>query len=392
MFININFVYAEEFDITADNVILYNLNDNNILYELNSEEKVNIASLTKIMTTVVAIENIENLDEEVIVTKEALKGISEYSKIGLKAGNVVTYRDLLYGTMLPSGADAVNMLAISISGSIDSYVELMNNKVSELGLSNTHFDNPIGMDSEDNYSTASDISKILLYALKNENFREIFYTREYTINSLGKTVQSTLIGYSKYMGLDTDNINGAKSGFTDGAGLCLASTANYDDVEYLLIVIGSDINNRANAVKDTLEIYDYYSGNYSYRKIVTKDEIVKKLNIKFGYDNIYEIKNKEDIYLYLENSLRRNRIKYEYEGIEELNYFIKKGTKLGTVKVMYEGNKLTQYDVFLDKELKYYHPFLYAFIILCVIIMLISLTKLKSKKKRIKKKNKKVRR
>lgn len=390
--INVKVVNAIEFDISADNVILYNLNDNKVLYELESEKSVNVASLTKIMTAIVAIENIEDLNKEVVVTKNAFNGISEYSKMGLQVGNVVTYRDLLYGILLPSGADAVNVMALNLSGSISSFVDLMNNKVTELGLSGTHFDNPIGMDSENNYSTAKDVSKILLYALENETFKEIFYTREYIVPSLNKTIKSTLIGYSKNMGLDVDNITGAKSGFTDGAGLCLASVANYDDVEYLLVVMGSDINNRGNAVKDTLEIYEYYSGNYSYRKIVTKDDVVKKLDVKFGKEDTYEIKNKDDVYLYLENSLRRNRIKYIYEGIEELNYLIKKGTKLGTVRVEYEGELLTSYDVYLDEELDYYHPGVYALIVLLFLIMVISFSKIRRNKTKKRRKRRKSRR
>ena len=128
LIINVSVVKAEEFNITADNVILYNLNDNFVLYQQESEKSVNIASLTKIMTAIVAIENIDNLDEEIVITKEAFIGISEYSKMGLKVGNVVTYRDLLYGIMLPSGADAVNAMAINLSGSVDNFVVLMNNK------------------------------------------------------------------------------------------------------------------------------------------------------------------------------------------------------------------------------------------------------------------------
>lgn len=392
LIINVRVVNALEFDISADNVILYNLNDNKVLYELESEKSVNIASLTKIMTAIVAIENIDDLNKEVVVTREAFNGISEYSKMGLQVGNVVTYRDLLYGILLPSGADAVNVMALSLSGSINSFVDLMNNKALELGLSGTHFDNPIGMDSDNNYSTAKDVSKMLLYALENETFKEIFYTREYTVPAINKTIKSTLIGYSKNMGLDVSNINGAKSGFTDGAGLCLASVANYDDVEFLLVIIGSDINNRGNAVKDTLEIYDYYSGNYSYRKIVTKDDVVKNLDVKFGKKDTYEIKNKEDVYLYLENSLRRNRIKYIYEGIDELNYLIKKGTKLGTVRVEYDGVVLTSYDVYLDEELDYYHPGLYALIGLLFLIMVLSFAKLRKSKKKKRRKKRKSRR
>ena len=390
--INIFSVNAEEFNITADNVILYNLNDNDILYELESEEKVSVASLTKIMTTIVAIENIKDLNEEVVVTNEVFRGIEDYSKMGLKVGNRVTYKDLLYGIMLPSGADAVNAMAINLTGSVDNFVKLMNDKVKELNLENTKFDNPIGMDSDNNYSTAKDISEILLYSMKNDTFKEIFYTKEYTITNLNLKIKSTLLGYSRNLGVDLDNILGAKSGFTDGAGLCFATIANYDDVEYLLVVLGSDTENRGNAVKDSLEIYNHYSSNYSYQQIVTKDQVVKKLNVKFGHDKIYELKSNKEIYLYLPNSVRKNRIKYIYEGIEELNYSIKKGDKLGTVKVIYEDEELTRFDIYLNDELEYYHPVLYIVIFISFIVMISSLKKIIFKKKNKKKRRKRKRR
>ena len=202
LLLNIRVVYAEEFNITSDKVILYNMNDDKVLYELDSDKKTQIASLTKIMSVIVGIENNDNLDEEVIITKDALKGISDYTKVGFKAGNKVTVRDLLYGTMLPSGADAVNALAIHTSGSVSNFVNLMNEKALELGLKNTHFDNPIGMDSDDNYSTAKDMATILKYGLEDPTFLDVFTAREYTISSINVTVKTTLISYSKSYGLD----------------------------------------------------------------------------------------------------------------------------------------------------------------------------------------------
>lgn len=380
--IRITYVDALEFDITSDYVILYNLNDNEVLYEQNSDEQTQIASLTKIMATIVGIENNANLDEEVTITKEALQGISEYTKVGFKVGDKATVRDLLYGTMLPSGADAVNALAIHTSGSIDNFVELMNDKVEELGLKNTKFDNPIGMDSTDNYSTASDMASILMYALENTDFKNIFNSREYTISSIDKTIKSTLIGYSKSYGLDVTEINGAKSGFTDGAGLCLASTATIDDVNYLLVTIGAETKNRSNAIRDSLEIYDYYSSNYSYQTIIEEGTILKSLPIKWGKVDSYDIKSLDEVELYLENGIRKNKIKYEYDGIEELNYKIKKGDKLGTITILYRDTKLLTYDVYLDEYLEYYHPILYGVIALCLIIMIISLRCILRRKKR----------
>ncbi len=377
-------VYAENFSITSKYVILYNLDDNEILYELNSNEKVPIASLTKIMTTIVAIENISDLEQEVVVPKEAFLGIEEYTQMGLKTGDVITYRDLLYGIMLPSGADAANTLAINLSGSIENFVKLMNDKASELKLNNTHFDNPIGMDSENNYSTATDISTLLIYSLKNDTFKEIFTTQNYTISNLNISLKSTLIGYSKSYGLDVSEILGAKSGFTDDAGLCLASIASIDDVNFLLITMGADTSSRFNAVKDSLEIYHYYSSNYSYQTILKKGQLLKTLSVKWGKIQTYEVTADENISLYLENNIHKNNLEYIYNGIEEITYQNKKGDKIGTVTVKYDDHDLLVYDVYLTKKLEFYHPILYSVILLSFIIMLLSLfriVRLKKEKK-----------
>ena len=379
-------VYAEEFNITSKHVIIYNMNEDKVLYELDSNTKDQIASLTKIMTTIVAIENNKDLDKEVTITKEAFIGTNGYTTVGFKVGNTATIKDLLYGTMLPSGADAVNALAIETSGSVEEFVKLMNNKAQELNLKNTHFDNPIGMDSDDNYSSAHDIAELLKYSLKNEIFKEIFTARTYKIESINKEVKTTLISYSRSYGLDITDITGAKSGFTDAAGLCLASTATIDDVNYLLVTMNADIKNKSNAIKDSLEIYDYYSSNFSYQKVIKKDQLLKTIPTKWGKKEKYEVKSTDDIEVYLSNSTRRNRIKYIYEGIEELTYKNKLGDKLGTVKVEYEGNLLTTYDVYLNENIEYYHPVLYAIIIISVIIMLLSIEAMIVKRKKKKKK------
>ena len=379
-------IYAKEFNITSNHVILYNLNDDKVLYELDSNSKDQIASLTKIMTTIVGLENNKDLEKEVEITKEMLTGIADYTKVGFKVGDKASIKDLLYGVMLPSGADAVNALAIETSGSVEEFVKLMNEKAKILNLTNTHFDNPIGMDSENNYSTAKDIAELLKYCLKNEQFKKIFTDRTYKIESIGKTISSTLISYSKSYGLDVTDITGAKSGYTDGAGLCLASTATMDDVNYLLVTMKADTKNRSNAVRDTLEIYDYYSSNYSYQKIIKKDQKFKTIKTKWGKQKEYEIKATDDISLYLANDIRKNRIKYEYNGIEELTYKNKKGDKLGTIKVIYEDNTLTTYNVYLNQKIEYYHPVLYAIIIIAFVLMILSIEAMIIKKKNKKKK------
>ena len=143
-------IKAIELDISSKNAILYNIDNNEILYEKNSNDKVQIASLTKIMTALVSIENIEDLDKQIIINNSDFKNVQKYNLVtaGFTVGEVVTYKDLLYGLLLPSGADAAKALARNIAGSEEEFIILMNKKVQDLNLKNTNFSNVIGLDDE----------------------------------------------------------------------------------------------------------------------------------------------------------------------------------------------------------------------------------------------------
>ena len=157
LYIFLPIINIKALDIYSKNAVLYNMNEDKIIYEKNAYEKVKVASLTKIMTTIVALENINDIKEEVIMPKSAFYGLDGYVVSGIKANEQITYEDLLYGIMLPSAADCANAIAIKVSGSVDSFVELMNKKAEELNMTNTHFSNPVGID-EDNYSTGNVIN------------------------------------------------------------------------------------------------------------------------------------------------------------------------------------------------------------------------------------------
>lgn len=380
-------VWAQDFDITSKNVILYNMNDNEVIYEKNSNEKVEIASLTKIMTAIVAIEKSDDLNKQVVIDNRTLKGIEDYAQAGFKVGDKVSIMDLLYGVLLPSGADAVNAIAINAFGGKAKFVSLMNEEAKKIGLKDTEFDNPIGMDSKNNYSTASDLGKLLSYALKNDTFKKVYTTKRYKIDSLNLTLKSTLLTYGKTM--NVDNIKGAKSGFTDGAGLCLASIANYSDVNYMLVVLGASPTVKSNAVRDSLEIYNYYDKNYGYKKVIKEGQLLKKIKVKWGKKKIYEAKSDKDVSKYLKKSISTDDLSYDYKGLEEINYKNKKGDKLGVVDVKYNDKLLVSYDVYLNEDLKYYHPVIYSIIAISIILMLISLKMISSSKSRKKKKRKK---
>ena len=379
-----NVVYASDNlkeKIGSSDVILYNLNDDNILYEENSNRKVQVASLTKIMTAIVTIENNKDLSQKVEITSEVFKGIEEYSKAGFKLNDKPTYEELLYGVLLSSGADAVNAIVVNMGGN-EKFVSLMNEKAKELNLKNTKFDNAIGMDSENNYSTAKDLAELLKYSLQNEEFKKIFTTRTYNIDRLNLKLSSTLIKYAS-SGIDISYIKGAKSGFTDGAGYCLASIAEIDDVEYLLVTLGANPKgSKSQAVKDATTIYDYFSENYGYQKVISKGETLKTIKNKFGKEKEYSIYLNEDKELYLKNTVKLDDITYQYNGLEEISSKNKKGDKLGTISLIYKNEVINSYDIYLNDNLEYYHPYLYLTIIVTVVIFVLLLFKLKKKNKK----------
>ncbi len=350
-----NICYAEELDIYSKSAILYNMDDDIILYEKNSEERTSIASLTKIMTCIIAIENIDNLDQKIILKSDVFTGLAEAgaSVAGFRVGENVTFRDLLMGALLPSGADATRALALNISGSESEFVNLMNKKAIELGLKNTHFENTTGLESSNHYSTVKDISIILKYALKNQTFKDMYTTREYTTTS-NLTFYSTLKKISNNYSFDVSNILGSKTGYTDEAGLCMSSIANYNGVNYLLVTAGADYRgNVPRQLLDAMTIYNFYSTNYGYKNIINTGDYIKTINEEYSTKEKYDITSPITISKFLNNSFNEDKIKYEYSGLDKISYKNKIGDKLGSVNIIYDDNIIDTFDVFLTETINF---------------------------------------
>ena len=293
-FISFLFIFnvsALEFpNISSKNVLLINMDNGDVIYEKNSNDKVLIASLTKIMTALVTIENIDDIDEKIVITNDMIKGIDyDYAVVGFKAGDVVSYKDILNGILLKSGADATNIAAISTSSSIENFVGKMNEKAALLKMYNTHFTNTIGIDNENHYSTAKDLSILLKYAYKNADFRKVFESESYITTDTKHNINGPL----KMMHNDTfkmDYARGAKTGYTKAAGLCLASISTNQKRNFLLVTIGNYSQDKNEYFMDSKKIYDYYFDNFKYKKILTKEETILKL--KSQYDEKINIKTK----------------------------------------------------------------------------------------------------
>lgn len=213
-----------------------------VLKEKNSTDRIYPASLTKIMTAILAIENTEDLEEIVQLPDEIFPPLyaQNASMAGFQPGEEVRLKDLLYGVLIPSGAECCLAFADRISGSEEEFVSLMNDKAQELGMKNTHFTNSTGLHDPEHYSTVEDISILLQYALKNEYFRDVFTSSRYSTlpseqHPEGFTFHSTMFKYMDSTEVTGGEILGGKTGYTEEAGLCLASLAQVNGKEYILV-------------------------------------------------------------------------------------------------------------------------------------------------------------
>lgn len=279
--------FAEEF--TFENGIVIDLEDHTVLAAKNADEKIYPASLTKIMTLIVAVEKCEDLNETFTMTAEIIDPliIEEASMAGFVPDEEVAIHDMLYGLMLPSGADAAVGLAYHIAGSEEAFASLMNEKAKELGLKGTHFTNCSGLHDEDHYSTCQEIAIILEYAMKNELMYKILSTYQYTTASTEQHPEGILLTdtmFSRMYGNEPVGafIIGGKTGYTIEAKNCLASFAvkceegESEDITYsrepsmLLVTVGSV--NKWGPVYDAFDIYSTFADEN-----ISVDGVVEKI-------------------------------------------------------------------------------------------------------------------
>ena len=258
-------VYADARGISSKCVLLAELDGGRVICEKNAAQTVKIASLTKIMTAIVAIENIPDLKAEYTMSASVINYLkSENASVaGFEAGERVTGYDLLYAAMLPSGGDGAMGLADMTAGSQDAFVDMMNQKAKELGMNRTHFTNATGFDDDGNYSCAYDVSLMFEYALENELFRTVATTDHYTSNPTpyhpnGIDMKSTVYSGFRDNGIDMGCVVGGKTGYTWDAGRCLATYAERGGKRYILVTLGAG-NTPAHFV-DAFKIYSEYLG------------------------------------------------------------------------------------------------------------------------------------
>lgn len=328
-----------------ENAVIYDLTDSKVIYELNSKDKISIASLTKILTTITAIEKINNLDDSVIYTKEMASLVRwDASTAGLIVGHTYTYRDLLYASILPSGADATIALAISLNGSINDFVNEMNILAKSIGMTSSNFINVTGLDNDNHYSTIEDLLKLLKYSLNNNTFKIIYTTKEYTLTD-GLNVKSTLYRYSND---DTSRIIGSKTGYTLKALLCMSAYFISNNEEYIVITAGTPRDNNYYNIKDILTLIDFIDNNYQKQILINKGDVIKTIPIKFSSTKEYNVISNKDITKYLPNDYDKSLVNTEYIELNKINLFTGKNTLIGKVNYYYGSELLDSENVYFD--------------------------------------------
>lgn len=299
---------------SAKSSILMEANTGVVLHEKNANEKRPIASTTKIMTAILTIENVD-LNEIVSVKKEqvGIEGTSLY----LKEGEQITVKTLLYGLMLRSGNDAAEVLATYVAGDVGSFVDMMNDKAEKLGMKNTNFANPHGLPNDNHFSCAYDMAILTAYAMKNEIFKEIVSTKNYTAEGKSFKNHNKLLSMSNY-------IDGVKTGFTKAAGRCLVSSAENDEMRLVTVTL-----NDPNDWDDHLNLTKFGFENYRNITVCEKDEIIAMLPIA-GYGTVNALAGEKAIYTISNTDEITTQVylpRFLYAPIE-------KGEKIGSIVIV----------------------------------------------------------
>ena len=348
--------FEDTIEVTASNVselpktnsrryIVYDRISKSMIIGKNEDVKSAMASTTKIMTTIVILEKAD-LNEKVTVSANA--GGTGGSRLGLKRGDKASVRDLLYGLMLRSGNDAAVALAEHVGGSVKEFAELMNEKAIELGLTNTHFVTPHGLDDANHYTTALELAKLTDYAMDNETFAKIVGTKSTTIyiNNQSRQINNT----NELLGV-LNGVVGVKTGFTNNAGRCLVTETKRNNMDIITIVLGADT--KKDRTKDSVNLIEYTFSKYKMYNL--EEQIIAEFN---KWKNINEkriliIKGKTSNPKLALGAIEKatipicdnDKIEYSINALTEVEAPVEQWNAMGTLTVKLNGEILESIDI-----------------------------------------------
>ena len=335
--------YKPAFKVRGRNAILYNVDTDTVLYTKNPDEKTYPASLTKIMVAVLLVEKNKNLKDLTVTISNNVYEEYKYSEAviaGFDAGQKVNGHDLLAYTLVKSCADASAAIAEYVAGSEAAFIEMMNDKAKELGMTSTNFTNCHGLHDPNHYSTARDMCILTKYAMQYSVIKDIVEVARYETKD-GITLAATNLMIDPNSGYYYKYATGFKTGFTDEAGRCLASTASYEGMTYILIMLGcpaveGSVENRYEFI-DSAELYRWAFLGFSYVSILDKSEVVDSIPVEYSWDyDSVNVRPHKDLYALMPNEADKStlnmKVKYKNDKLEAP---VKKGQVVGTIEMYY---------------------------------------------------------
>ena len=397
---NFQFVFASDTtndkpNIVSEAALLLENRTEKILYNKNENKKMYPASTTKIVTALLTLENCK-LDDEVTVSYASAMSIPDgYSTAYLQIGEKLTVEQLLKLLLVHSANDAANVLAEHVGGSIESFISMMNTKVNELGLHNTHFTNTFGMHDENHYTTASDLAVIFRNCIKNDDFRKIAGLASCSISATNRygprsyTSTNELIipnnsNYYKYLTC-------GKTGYTKEAGDCLVSCAYKDDLELVCVILGGKkVNGTSSRFSETKALHEYGFNNFSNKTILNQHDVVTNIEVKNGTSDTKKIDLLEDTEIkgLLKNDISIDNLKPEITLNNDIKAPIEENDVLGHITYEIDGIKYKA-DLIASHQVKKSYLFIIIVGIGIAILFVAIVILMKSSKKKRKIKNKK---
>lgn len=332
---------AAELKITGSSGIIYCSDTNEVIWEKNADSKLEPASMTKLMTALLVVENL-SLDQEVTVTAEA--AAMPETKLYLQEGEKITVENLLYGLLLESGNDAAVALAIAVAGSVEDFAKMMNERAAELGCTATHFVNPHGLEDDDHYSTARDMVLIAREALDNETVRKIAGTAEYTIPATNSYQERKLATTNFFLkGIDKEidgkklkvdkyeGVFGGKTGYVGENKASMVTGLDVDGLEVYCLVMGSE--SAITRYSDIEAMMDYGKANVSKYTVFVKGDAFGEVKLKGGADNKVTAVAADDGFINLPEGVSASLVTTECVFTDNLTAPVEKGQRIGVVHI-----------------------------------------------------------
>lgn len=343
----------QDLPIQSENYILYSLDTDEVIAKKNNDVHLAGASINKVLTVLTALDYIDEvkMDEVFTVDPKIFENVAEEAAVaGFYPSQRLSLRDVLYGVMLPSGADAAIILSFQLFDSSDGIVEAMNKKAKAIGMTDTHIVNQIGLDDDNQYTTLDDLLLLLKTALADERFYEIYTSSEYQLSQEDVVIfDGILIQTVDY---DAPYIIGAKSGYTIDAGRALSSLGDNDEMRYILITTQAEGEYYENngALEDAVAIYDYLFTNFNKKIIVSKGLELDTLKVKYHYEEI-PLVIPEEIEAIIHKEYKEEDIKVELIKNEALKAPLEVNEKLGSYKVSVDNVVYYEGDILLTEAL-----------------------------------------